>query len=162
MKLVLRKAVTCDAAAVAEVLISSREAFIPYAPMAHGASEVRTWVESVLVPSGGVTVACSSGAVVGVLATSQAHGVSWIDQLYLLPGFVGKGLGALLLRHGLASLARPVRLYSFQANAGARRFYEKHGFCAVAFSDGSLNEERCPDVLFELAASGEEAIRSVS
>ncbi|ARN21825.1 hypothetical protein A4W93_19055 [Piscinibacter gummiphilus] len=94
---------------------------------------------------------------VGVLATSQADGVSWIDQLYLLPGFVGKGLGALLLRHGLVSLARPVRLYSFQANAGARHFYERHGFCAVAFSDGSMNEERCPDVLYELAAGGEDA-----
>ena len=157
MRPVLRKAVKSDAVAVAEVLISSRQAFIPYAPIAHGASEVRTWVENMLIPSGGVTVACSYGEVIGVLATSQANGVSWIDQLYVLPDFVGKGLGALLLRHGLVSLARPVRLYSFQANVRARHFYERHGFCAVAFSDGSMNEERCPDVLFELAAGGEDA-----
>jgi GNAT superfamily N-acetyltransferase len=157
MKLVLREALKSDASAVAEVLIASRHAFIPYAPMAHSASEVRTWVESSLIPSGSVTVACTSEAVVGVLATSQANGIAWIDQLYLLPGFVGKGLGALLLEHGLKSLARPVRLYTFKANAGARRFYEKHGFRAIAFSDGSTNEEKCPDVLFELTAGGENA-----
>lgn len=157
MKLVLREALNSDASAVTEVLIASRQVFIPYAPMAHSALEVGTWVESSLIPSGGVTVACNSEAVVGVLATSQANGSSWIDQLYLLPGFVGKGLGSLLLEHGLKSLARPVRLYTFQANAGARRFYEKHGFRAIAFSDGSANEEKCPDVLFELTAGGENA-----
>jgi ribosomal protein S18 acetylase RimI-like enzyme len=39
-------------------------------------------------------------------------------------------------------------LYTFQPNAGARRFYERHGFAAVEFGDGSDNEERVPDVLY--------------
>ncbi|MGE3511045.1 MAG: histone acetyltransferase, partial [Vicinamibacterales bacterium] len=30
-----------------------------------------------------------------------------------------------------------------------RVFYERHGFVAVAFGDGSGNEERCPDILYE-------------
>ncbi len=47
-------------------------------------------------------------------------------------------------------LPRPIRLYCFHANTGARAFYERHGFKAVAFSDGSTNEERCPDVLYVL------------
>jgi hypothetical protein len=34
----------------------------------------------------------------------------------------------------------------------ALSFYERHGFRAIAFSDGSANEERCPDVLYELAS----------
>ena len=42
----------------------------------------------------------------------------------------------------------------FQANSGARRFYERRGFVAVEFTDGESNEERCPDVLYELAATG--------
>jgi hypothetical protein len=58
-----------------------------------------------------------------------------------------------LLAHALASLDLPVRLYTFQANTRARSFYERHGFKAIAFSDGSANEERCPDVLYELASS---------
>lgn len=161
MKLVVREAFSDDAAVVADVLISSRQAFMAYAPMAHAPSAVRAWVESVLIPSHGVAVACASEAVVGVLATSQTEGIAWIDQLYVLPGFVGRGVGSLLLRHGLASLVRPVRLYVFQENAGARRFYERHGFRAIATSDGSSNEERCPDVLYELAPGREVAANSL-
>ena len=157
MQVVLRSAVDSDAPAVADVLISSRRTFIPYAPMAQSPSEVRQWVKRTLIPSRGVTVACASEEVVGVLATSEAEGIGWIDQLYVLPGFVGQGIGARLLKHGLASLVRPVRLYTFQANAGARRFYDKHGFKAIEFTDGSTNEERCPDVLLELAVGGENA-----
>jgi ribosomal protein S18 acetylase RimI-like enzyme len=157
MEAVLRVASEEDASAVAEVLISSRQAFIPYAPMVHSPLEVRQWVKHTLIPTRRVTVACISKAVVGVLATSEAEGTAWIDQLYVLPGYVGQGIGASLLRHGLASLSRPIRLYTFQANAGARRFYEKHGFSAIEFTDGSTNEEQCPDVLFELAASEENA-----
>jgi hypothetical protein len=48
------------------------------------------------------------------------------------------------------TLAPPIRLYTFQANAGARRFYERHGFVPIEFTDGQANEERCPDVLYEL------------
>jgi len=46
-------------------------------------------------------------------------------------------------------LGSPIRLYTFQANGGARRFYERHGFQPVAFSGGRDNEECCPDILFE-------------
>jgi ribosomal protein S18 acetylase RimI-like enzyme len=42
-----------------------------------------------------------------------------------------------------------VRLYTFQENTGARRFYERHGFKAVKLTDGHDNEENCPDVLYE-------------
>jgi ribosomal protein S18 acetylase RimI-like enzyme len=153
MEVVLRAAWDGDAPAVAETIISSRAAFIPYAPMAHGPDDVRHWVKHNLLPSGGVTVACASEAVVGVLVTSESDGVAWIDQLYVSPGFTGQGVGSMLLAHALASLARPIRLHTFQANAGARRFYERHGFSAIAVTDGSANEERCPDVLFELASS---------
>jgi GNAT superfamily N-acetyltransferase len=64
-------------------------------------------------------------------------------------GFVGRGIGGLLLAHVMRTLPAPVRLYTFQANHGARRFYERYGFVAIAFTDGQANEERCPDVLYE-------------
>jgi GNAT superfamily N-acetyltransferase len=146
----LRPAHPDDAARVARVLLASRQAFLPYAVSPHSDEDTRRWVRDVLVPSGGVTVALDGEAMVGVLAVSRDAGVSWIDQLYLSPAFVGRGLGTRLLRHALQRLEPPVRLYTFQANAGARRFYERHGFRAIAFSDGSGNDERCPDVLYEL------------
>ncbi|HEY0955324.1 MAG TPA: GNAT family N-acetyltransferase [Roseateles sp.] len=155
MDITLRAATAEDASQVADVLLASRQAFLPYAPPAHADADVRQWVRDVLLPSGGVTLACAGARVVGVLATSRDEGgVGWIDQLYLLPGHVGLGTGSRLLAHALASLPPPWRLYTFQANDGARRFYERHGFQAIAFTDGQGNEERCPDVLYERTARG--------
>ncbi len=147
---VLRPATSVDARAVAEVLIRSRAEYLPFAPSAHPPDDVRAWVANQLVPTGGVTVAEHQGDVVGVVATSHLDGVSWIDQMYVRPGWVGRGVGTQLLEHAHRQLLRPIRLYTFQANAGARRFYERHGYRTIEFSDGQTNEERCPDVLYEL------------
>jgi ribosomal protein S18 acetylase RimI-like enzyme len=145
----IRPATATDHAGVASTLIESRRAFMPYAPSAHSEPDVRDWVQNVLLPSGAVTVAMVDGAVAGVLATGSDADYRWIRQLWVVPSLVGHGIGSELLRHALAHLQPPVRLYTFQANAGARRFYERNGFKAIALTDGRDNEERCPDVLFE-------------
>ncbi len=146
----LRPATAEDALDVATLLMASRDVYLPYAPIAHTGAEVRAWVRDVLLASGGVTVACEGERIVGVLATARDGGIAWIEQLYLMPGWTGQGIGTRLLAHALTTLPRPVRLYTFQANTDARRFYERHGFEVIALGDGSGNEERCPDVLFEL------------
>lgn len=155
----LRAATAADAASVARVLIDARRELMPFAPSAHSDDEVRAWVREVLIPNGGVTLACLDGAVAGVLAVSRCDGVSWIDQLCVHPAQVARGAGRALLTHALAALPRPLQLYTFQANRHARGFYERHGFVAVAFSDGAGNEERCPDVLYRLDTPGP-ALRS--
>jgi len=127
---------------------------MPYAPSAHPEPELREWVASVLVPSGGVTVAEVLGRVVGVVATAHSQQGSWVRQMAVDPALVNQGIGTLLLAHAVRTLALPIRLYTFQANAGARRFYERHGFVPVEFTDGQANEERCPDVLYELGGPG--------
>lgn len=147
----LRAATPADAAQIAEILILARLAFMPYAPSAHTQNEVQAWAFNQLVPSGVVTVAESNGEVIGVMALSRELECSWITQMYVHPSRVGRGIGATLLAHAMAKLSPPVRLHTFQANTKARRFYERHGFVAIAFSDGSSNEERCPDVLYEHA-----------
>lgn len=76
--------------------------------------------------------------------------VGWIDQLYLAPGFVGKGTGTQLLQFTLSSLLRPVRSWTFQENAKAIRFYENHGFRAIKRTNREDNEEQCPGILYEL------------
>ncbi len=153
----LRSARHEDADAVASVIISSRREFVGFAPLVHTDSEVREWVRSVLIPAGAVVVLEQGQRIVGVLSTSISDGVGWVDQLYLSPGFTGHGLGSCMLRHAHSSLPRPIRLYTFQANHGARRFYERHGYQPIAFTTGSENEEQCPDVLYELAAPPAEA-----
>ena len=144
-----RIATAADAEQVADVYLTSRKAFVAFAPSAHSAEEVRLWVAGTLVPSGGVTVAEANGTVVGMMALSQEEGVGWLDQLYLHPSVVGQGIGAQFVERAKSELGPPIRLYTFQANVGARRFYEREGFQAVAFGDGTGNEEGCPDVLYE-------------
>lgn len=144
----LRPATAADAAAVAQLLIDTRRRFMPYAPSPHSDDEVRAWVARELLPGGGVTVATTDQAVVAAMAVDASRG-GWIHQMAVDPRWVGQGIGSVLLRHALETLPRPVRLYTFQANTGARRFYERHGFVAVRFTDGRENEEQCPDVLYE-------------
>ena len=145
----LRAAKDADWEAVAGILIETRTEFMPYAPSAHGDAELRGWVRTELIPGGGVVVAEDQGHVVGVMATAKGAGCSWITQMAVRPERVGRGIGARMLASALAALASPIRLYTFQANTRARRFYERHGFVAIEFTDGQGNEEHCPDVLYE-------------
>lgn len=150
MNIRLRRANTSDAERVAEILITSHCVFLPYAPSAHTDEETKRWVKDTLIPHGATVLAIVDDAPVGVLATSTDDGVGWVNQLYLAPAFVGKGIGTVLLDHALELLPRPVRLWAFQENQGARRFYERRGFSPIEFTDGQCNEEKCPDVLYEL------------
>lgn len=147
---VVRSARETDAAGVVRVLRASRLRFLPYAPPVHSAAQTLGWVLKSLIPSGGVTIATLDECVVGVLASSHADGASWIDQLYVHPEYCRRGVGSQLLGAALSSLPRPIRLYTFQQNGDARRFYERHGFLPIRWSDGAGNEEGCPDVLYEL------------
>ena len=150
--ILFRAATLYDADAVADVYLASRRAFLPFAPPVHSDDSVRQHFASTVVPAGSVTVAvarCGDGPVVGMMAVSQSGGIGWIDHLYLLPSAVGRGIGTRLLEQAKSVLGSPICLYTFQANLGARRFYERHGFHVVAFGDGSHNEERCPDVLYQ-------------
>jgi GNAT superfamily N-acetyltransferase len=150
MQATLRQATAADAARVASLLIDTRAAFMPYVPSLRGDEELRAWVAGHLIPSGGVVVAEILGSVAGVMHTERRGQTSWITQMAVAPALVGNGIGSLLLAHAIRTSAPPIRLHTFQANRDARRFYERHGFLAVEFTDGQANEERCPDVLYEL------------
>jgi GNAT superfamily N-acetyltransferase len=146
----LRPAIDADASGVFEVLFWSRKEFLPYASP-RTSDDIREWTRTVLIPGGGVDLAITGDEIVGVVATARNDGIGWITQLYVRPSCIGRGIGTLLISHALASLPRPVRLWCFQRNTLARRFYERRGFAPIRFTDGSANEERCPDVLYELS-----------
>jgi GNAT superfamily N-acetyltransferase len=82
----------------------------------------------------------------GIVALLVMDG-DWVDQLYVDPAHLRRRLGSQLL--DLAKQHHPdgLHLWTFQANTGARRFYERHGFTAIATTDGD-NEEAAPDIRY--------------
>lgn len=72
----------------------------------------------------------------------------WLDHLYIDPEYLGRGYGSMLLRHVQRLQPHGVRLWVFQKNVGARRFYEHYDFRLERLTDGSSNMEREPDALY--------------
>jgi len=87
----LRSATADDASRVADLLIDTRARFMPYAPSAHPEEEVRSWVATHLVPTGGVIVAELDQGVVGAMATSVEGAISWMTQMAVEPFLTGSG-----------------------------------------------------------------------
>jgi GNAT superfamily N-acetyltransferase len=142
----IRPATVEDATRIAEVWLSSGRATFDFEP-AHPDEDVRRWVREELLVEAEDWVATdpSDGdSVIALLGLSD----TMVEQLYVRPDRIGRGVGRALLE--LAKRRRPdgLDLYCFAANDRARRFYERNGFEAVAFGDGSGNEERQPDVLY--------------
>ena len=141
--------------AIAGIYLTSRNAFVTYASLIKADVGFDMWIRLKLLPSTHITLVEREGEAIGMMAVAKkwhAAGnryIGWIEQLYLLPGHVGQGIGSTLVERAKAELGSPIRLYTFQENHGARRFYERHGFRAIQFGDGSGNQEGCPDVLYE-------------
>jgi ribosomal protein S18 acetylase RimI-like enzyme len=141
---VLRSARPDDAEAIAAVYLASFRSTYDF-PLAHRDDEVRRWIGDVLLTTREVWVAAATeGAVVAMMALTS----DMVDQLYVAPGWTGRGIGGRLIE--LAKNHRPdgLDLYTFEVNRGARRFYERHGFREVERGDGSGNDERQPDVRY--------------
>jgi GNAT superfamily N-acetyltransferase len=138
----VRRARQDDADAIADVFLASFAATYRF-PLAHSDEQVRRWIPEILLPTEEVWVVTDPDeAVVALMALSS----EMLGQLYVAPGWTGRGIGSRLIE--LAKSRRPdgLDLFTFQVNAGARRFYERHGFVEVWRGDGSDNEEGQPDL----------------
>ena len=145
MQVTFRRGAASDARAAADLWLRARQAALETIPApAHDDDDVRGWFASHVVGETDLWLAeDESGAVLGILVLDGP----WLDQLYVEPGMTGRGIGAALLQ--LAKRERPegLRLWTFAANTGAQRFYERHGFVATRRTDGD-NEEGAPDILY--------------
>lgn len=145
----IRTAQPEDAEAIATVHLESRREAMPWLAIVHTAHETRWWIENIVLPNQMVWVAEIDHLVVGIAAL-DGH---TLEQLYVLPGYQGRGIGTALLNIAMHAAGNQVELWTFQQNNGARNFYERHGFQPVRFTDGSTNEELEPDVLYSLMSA---------
>ena len=137
-----RPATPADADAIAAVLSSSFR-LLTFLPPLHTVEEDRQFIADVVLKQCEVTVAETAGRIASFLARDGEE----IRLLYTHPDFIGTGAGSLLLEDAKAPAAA-LELWCFQANTAARRFYERHGFRAMRFTDGGDNEEKMPDVRY--------------
>lgn len=145
----LREAASGDAAAVANIFLACRHPMAEdgIVPFVHSDEETRdTYIPDVVLRRMTVTVAVMSGAVRAFVATTPGE----VEHLYVHPDWQGRGLGTVLLKHAMHSAdgERGLALWTFEGNLKARRFYERHGFAAVARTDGARNEEKTPDIRY--------------
>jgi GNAT superfamily N-acetyltransferase len=139
----LRPATAEDAAAMGTLHILAMRT-LAFLPPLHTLDEAIAWMAGEVLPKHQVWAADVDGEVAGYIAFTD----DWIEQLYVHPERHGQGVGAVLLAQVMAD-RRPRRLWTFQQNIRARRFYERRGFVLIRLSNGAGNEERTPDVLYE-------------
>ncbi len=152
----LRPARGTDARECATVYLRARQFALPTVPVVHDTKEVRRWMADEVVGRADTTVAEVDGTVVGLMVVDQAAaGAGWIEQLYLDPAWIGRGLGTRFIAEAKRRYPAGLQLWTFEANEPALRFYVREGFTAVERTDGRGNEERSPDVRF--AWSGDTA-----
>ena len=132
-----------DVVAAARLHRASMRAAMPWLADVHTPDEDVVWMRETIFANDSVWLACAGEAIVGIASRRD----TWVTQLYVAPGWTGRGIGARLLER-VAEESPVLDLWAFQRNAGARRFYERHGFVAVELTDGQGNEEREPDVRY--------------
>jgi len=121
--------------------------YIPVSP--HSDDEVREWIDRRVIARLEAWLAESADAqIVGLLVLDR----DWVDQLYVEPTMTGQGIGSALLKFAQDERPAGLRLWTFESNQGARRFYERHGFVARDRTDGD-NEEGAPDILYVWAGA---------
>jgi ribosomal protein S18 acetylase RimI-like enzyme len=140
----LRRAKPADAPAIAVLLRTTFRVSLPFLPDLHTAEDDLWFVRERMLVQNEVWLAEEAGEVVGFIGFREG----WIDHLYVHPDWQGRGIGPQLLAKPL-SLRQARRLWTFQKNTRARAFYEARGFKLVTLTDGSGNEEKEPDALYE-------------
>lgn len=141
----IRRATAAHASEVASVYIASRRGAARWLPTVGTDDELREFVINQMIPERECWVAEDNDRIVAVLALHHDE----VDQLYVAPDAQRRGVGDAMLAHAKRLRPAGLRLWAFQRNAPARRFYEARGFVATKFTDGSTNMEREADVLYQ-------------
>jgi len=144
----IRRATAPDASAAADVWLRSFDAALPTVVRPRSDDEVRDYIRDVVVPLRETWVAEETGPqglrIVGIMVLNG----DLLSQLYLAPDRRGQGIGDRFVALAKDRSPQGLHLWTFQVNKPAHRFYERHGFVAVEYTDGRGNEEREPDVRY--------------
>jgi hypothetical protein len=114
-----------------------------YLPKLHTDDETRGFITGIVRDSE-TFVAVRQDRIVGFAALKG----DWLDHLYVHPSRFNTHTGTKLFEEVRFQRQAGFQFWVFQQNAGARRFYERHGCALSRLTDGSGNEEKIPDALY--------------
>lgn len=84
-------------------------------------------------------------AFIGFCIISEAMPRLWIEHLWVLPQFIGKGLGSALLETALSSCIQPEhQSVKVIADPNAAAFYEAKGFITVDYHPSQPGDRKLP------------------
>ena len=119
-------------------------ATLTFLPTLHTLEEHRGWFGRVFAERE-AWVYQEGGSILGFVALTD----DVLSYLYLEPSALGRGIGSALLAKAKECRPAGFTFWVFQQNERARAFYERRGCRLVRLTDGSANEERTPDALYE-------------
>lgn len=117
---------------------------MPWLPNLHTAEEDLWFFSNKILPRNTVEVAVYSDTIMGFVAYAD----DWVNQLYVEPEHRRNMIGSILLSRTMRTTIYR-QLWVFEQNSAAQNFYARHGFKVVEKTDGSHNEEGCPDLRME-------------
>ncbi len=144
--MILRLAIIEDAPRLAIIHRSAFKAAMPHLPDLHTPEEELGFYQNVVLAECDVWVVEDGDEIAGFIALKPG----WVDHLYVATDHQGKGIGSRLINHA-KEVQDNLHLYTFKANAGARRFYDARDFQIIKMTDGADNEENEPDILYAWA-----------
>jgi len=141
----IRRSEPEDLEEIAETFALSFETLLSFLPDLHTREDRRRFMTEVVPLDHEIWVAEVDGRIVGLAALGETT----LGHIYVHPDYLRRGIGSQLLEQTKELRPAGFTLWTFRANEPACRFYERHGLHAVAFGDGSGNEEGMPDVQYE-------------
>jgi GNAT superfamily N-acetyltransferase len=128
-----------DAGAVGAILSEFVDT-TPWMPRVHTRAEDLAHAAR-MIDFGWVTVAEQGDQIVGFLARNGVE----LNALYVARTARNDGVGSAFVARAQAVIEH-LDVWTFQANAGAQRFYLRHGFTEMSRTDGAENDEKLPDI----------------
>ncbi|HEY6622687.1 MAG TPA: GNAT family N-acetyltransferase [Acidimicrobiales bacterium] len=142
---VLRLAKQADVPSITDLWLQSRRASVPaIPPPVHGDEDVGHWLSDSVINREVWVAEAADGTILGMMVMDDG----FVDQLYVRPGWTGLGLGSSLVELAKGRHPDGLTLWTFAANVGARRFYERQGFEPGEPTTGTENEEGAPAVRY--------------
>lgn len=136
----IRSATAKDVPAVAKTFQAARVTAMPWLPVLHTPAGDLKFFERLVLSKDRFEVAEIDDHVAGFCCVQD----DWIEQLYIHPDHQWQGLGSAFIQRAKTGKSH-LQLWVFEQNLPAQSFYAAHGFICVEKTDGSNNEERCPD-----------------